>query len=95
MRLKKTTSLNRLPQGIAVVNKARAKWKSEQDMLWLRRCSGTEGLESNRIKGWRLNGHLFFIIFGACRVPQLVAITGAFQFRASRVLVMLARPRCV
>jgi hypothetical protein len=50
------------------------------------------GLELNRIKGWRLNGHLFFIIFGACRVPQLVAITGAFQFSASEVPVIFARP---
>ena len=43
-------------------------------------------------KGWRLNGHPFSIIFGACRVSQLVAVTGAFQFSASEVSVISARP---
>ena len=43
-------------------------------------------------KGWRLNGHPFSIIFGACRVSQLVAVTGAFQFSASEVPVISARP---
>src|ERR1700747_3215391 len=43
-------------------------------------------------QGVALKRSPLFYHFGAYRVPQLVAVTGAFQFSASVVAVIFARP---
>ena len=48
------------------------------------------GLELNRIKALKRLSPFYH--FGAYRVSQLVAVTGAFQFSASEVPLIFARP---
>jgi len=77
---------NPCSQRIAVVNKSAGEMENERDMLYLRRCSGTEGLKSNRIKWWRLNGYPFFTV---------LVRTGSRSLWQSQAHFSLAQAKCL
>ena len=62
-----------------VVNKAKANWEAAT-FQWNR------GLESNRIKGWRLNAHPFFTV---------LMRTGSRSLWQSQAHFSLAQAKCL